>query len=108
PAFPGGKFAWTLAAASCRLVKDSKGSRRVTLGSGSASAFGAAAAAFLLVGGVVFAAGLTPCLAGAGLVCACVRDTAALSTIPIRSVVSPRMARSFLLTVFSQAASILL
>src|SRR5215470_6297536 len=41
PALPGGRFAPALAAASCRLVRDSNGSRRAALDSDSARAAGA-------------------------------------------------------------------
>ena len=107
PALPGGRLAVTRDAASCRLVKDSNGSRRATFHSVSASAvLGAALAAFFATGLGAFVAGLPAGFAGA--VCACALNAAVASSIPSSSVFNRRIARSFPLTVFSRALRVLL
>src|SRR5271165_1982779 len=111
PGLPGGRFAAFFAAASCRLVKDSKGSRRATLVSLSAApsagaAAGALVAAFLVL--VLTDAFAVPVFAGGGVgvvfVCAYKPLPAAASRLATTSVLARRMARSFLLTVFSPPA----
>src|SRR5271157_5843308 len=116
PALPGGRFLFASAAALSRPTRDSNGSRRATFSSAGAApsagpaaflallfgAFAAGFAAGLAAGAVVagFAAGF---VAGAGLVWANRPFPAAASSIPITSMIARCMARSFLLTVFSQA-----
>src|SRR5208283_4589631 len=132
PALPGGRFLLASAAALSRPTRDSNGSRRATFssaGAGAAPSAGAAAAFLALLFGALaagFAAGLAAgavgagfavCLAagavvagfaagfaaGAGVVWADRPFPAAASSIPITSMIARCMARSFLLTVFSQA-----
>ena len=84
PALPGGRFAPARAAASCRLVSDSNGSRRETLASdGSAVPAGDVLAAFLTIGfftgfgAAVAAFGAAAGLAGAFGAAACAAGFAA-------------------------------
>src|SRR4249920_683062 len=111
PGLPGGKFAAFFAAASCRVVNDSNGSRLATFCSLSAGAAAAVpevafgAAVLLLVLAAAFA---VPVFAGGGVggvfVCAYKPLPAAASRLATTSVLPRRMARSFLLTVFSPPA----
>src|SRR5208282_4308272 len=119
PALPGGRFLLASAAALSRPTRDSNGSRRATFssaGAGAAPSAGAAAALLALLFGALaagFAAGLAAgavvagfaagFAAGAGVVWADRPFPAAASSIPITSMIARCMARSFLLTVFSQA-----
>src|SRR5271165_1485284 len=111
PGLPGGRFAALLAAASCRVVNDSNGSRRATFVSlpaapSAAAAAGAWVPAFLVL--VLADAFAVPVFAGGGVgvvfVCAYKPLPAAASRLATTSILARRMARSFLLTVFSPPA----
>src|SRR5579862_2905119 len=109
PALPGGRFAPARAAASCRLVSDSNGSRRDTLdSSGAAGELDAAEEASEAVAAAGFCADLVADFfaafgAGAGAVWASKLLPAVASINPVTIVMARRMARSSLLTVFSPA-----